>query len=636
MTRTDAAPAIAEALLKQVQQGIKDAGATSTDPRTLTLAKQKDFYLGNQAGANLEHWAGLKPSDATKYDEFKRRIVISNHVGPGLNRYTNAIVGRDPEWGMEVEGQPVDPKDPDILALTDWHGAVRLQTLMQEADAAMRWGGRAYLRVLIPDAYRELIGAGAEGEKIIPSGSQLDLPAALRLIKAHVVDATQAGSVRDASGVLTALWYAYSVLVDDKPEARIDIYTRDTIGTYKVDGQNLAPISITENPLYDPENPLEFRTLMFEMRRDGGSMVDQSLVDLQNSLNVALSNIRKNNDLGGHRQYWTVNAASPRDEAGEPLPYDFGPQSVLDIQGDALADTSGNPVIGPTGLPVVLPTSVGTFDPVDSAGMREDADYYKRELLASLDQLWAIEGEGQISGESKKQSRNGFEKRLPAEAAPATAGIAYLIETAYLFGAWLIKGSTLARARLARVLAKPHLDTSPVSESTLTLLAQLQKDGQLSLETFLESVPTVPDASLELERIVAERATNPIAILAALEVGGMDKADAQRALQAAGYPVSAEAIARAEEMGSLEVAGMESDAAPTTTPRPAPQAAYAIGDRVQVKADSEHAMGGMTMGGAGTVEIIGTPALGIRLDDMPNEVHKWYVAEELQSEGVTQ
>lgn len=53
---------------------------------------------------------------------------------------------------------------------------------------------------------------------------------------------------------------------------------------------------------------------------------------------------------------------------------------------------------------------------------------------------------------------------------------------------------------------------------------------------------------------------------------------------------------------------------------------YKVGDRVQVKKGMEHDE--ETMSVPGTVELVSTPALGIRFDDM-EEVHKWYVAEEL-------
>lgn len=53
---------------------------------------------------------------------------------------------------------------------------------------------------------------------------------------------------------------------------------------------------------------------------------------------------------------------------------------------------------------------------------------------------------------------------------------------------------------------------------------------------------------------------------------------------------------------------------------------YSVGDRVKVKPGLQHDK--MTIGKTGTIVEIGTPALGVKFDDMP-EVHNWYVAEEL-------
>lgn len=64
-------------------------------------------------------------------------------------------------------------------------------------------------------------------------------------------------------------------------------------------------------------------------------------------------------------------------------------------------------------------------------------------------------------------------------------------------------------------------------------------------------------------------------------------------------------------------------------------ATFKVGDRVKVKAGQEHVMNGMKMGGAGTVSIVENGAYGITLDSMPNEVHKWYVASELEPEKAT-
>ena len=51
-----------------------------------------------------------------------------------------------------------------------------------------------------------------------------------------------------------------------------------------------------------------------------------------------------------------------------------------------------------------------------------------------------------------------------------------------------------------------------------------------------------------------------------------------------------------------------------------------LGDRVQVRPGMEH--DGMEAGMTGTIEIIGTSALGIKFDGQ-KDIHKWYVADEL-------
>lgn len=72
---------------------------------------------------------------------------------------------------------------------------------------------------------------------------------------------------------------------------------------------------------------------------------------------------------------------------------------------------------------------------------------------------------------------------------------------------------------------------------------------------------------------------------------------------------------------------------PADAPKPTPRSAFRIGDRVRVKEGKEHEMNGMKMGGAGTIEIVNGTAYGVRFDDMPDEVHKWYVADELEHES---
>lgn len=56
---------------------------------------------------------------------------------------------------------------------------------------------------------------------------------------------------------------------------------------------------------------------------------------------------------------------------------------------------------------------------------------------------------------------------------------------------------------------------------------------------------------------------------------------------------------------------------------------YKIGDRVAIKAKEEH--DDETKEKIGTIAQISTEALGIKFDGM-NEIHKWYVDEEIEME----
>lgn len=85
-------------------------------------------------------------------------------------------------------------------------------------------------------------------------------------------------------------------------------------------------------------------------------------------------------------------------------------------------------------------------------------------------------------------------------------------------------------------------------------------------------------------------------------------------------------VAAAGNFGKLQLTSQTQPAPP-----PVAQPDYQVGARISVKPDMAHNMGGMTMGGAGTVALLsGEQAIGVKLDSNPKEVHKWYVPSEIQ------
>ncbi|EYB69063.1 hypothetical protein DEIPH_ctg011orf0029 [Deinococcus phoenicis] len=549
-----------EKLLAAVQAAIKAATATATDPRKspIPLQKLRDFAQGEQIGPNLEYYPGLVPDDPAEKEALKKRLIVIALIGPILNRFTSHILGRDPEWTASADTVALEPEDERVSSLATWHtGSGRVHAELKRGDEYMRWAGVAYLHMYVPDVYRVILG---KDELSRDAQTQAD---ALELIQLDALDATQAGAV-EQDGVKLAYWRAYSVTGEDgKPQNRVEVHTRTEITVYADQSGKLAPapgvgLNPRPNPLYDPERPLRFRALIHEMKREAGPQVQQSDLDLQNGVNTTAGNVIRNNNLGGWRQYYTLDAAQPRDSVtGEKTAYTFGPARVVDVQSDYLRDAEGNPVPGLDNLPVMLRASVGTFDPVNSQFMREDADWLESKLLSRFNQLWTRDGEGQVSGESKRQSRAAFLKSLPDEAQPAQAALRWAVETADAYAQWVQGSDTL---EWLNVTPRLFLDTDKVELTTLQQLDLMHTAGKLSLETLLEATPGVQDVQAELKKLQNERASNIQQAAALFGLGTLPKATVLRIAQAAGYQIDAQAIAAAEELdavGAVDMGGQD-------------------------------------------------------------------------------
>lgn len=553
---------ITDATLKGVQAARKEAALKSSDPRSLTLEKRKAFAYGNQAGDKLEYWAGLKPgTDATpeEQDEFKRRIVIADALSPALNTFTSHILGDDPDWVLtrpDSEDE-LDEDTEEVKALTLWHKEASLHERLKKADYDMRWGGASYLRMFIPEELSEI-------DPSLTSRGSKDLTQALRLAHLQALDATEAGVYRTPTGLLMAYWYAYGKQVGDKMVTHVEVHTRQAVALYvEENGElKLAPPQADlpnpyPNPVADPADPLTFHSLMCEVRRGEGPQIQFSDVDLQGSTSVAASNIRKNNDLFGHRQYYTVNAAPPLDrETGEETFYQFGPKRVLDIQADYARDAEGNPVQDANGKPTLTPVSVGTFDPVDSRSAREDAEWYKRALYDRHNLLWRL-AEGQVSGESKRESRSAFDRSLPDEAGPITGALEWAIGTAYRFAQY-IGGSDTPES--LNVDARLFLRVAPVDLETWKSALEAFRNGEIDLMTLAENNPFGVDPAMFVRRVRASWWENPHLALA-MQEKGISAPVVMRVLENAMRqdtppdgltpPVSSQDVTDAQELASL-------------------------------------------------------------------------------------
>lgn len=537
-----------------------------TGPRALSDPKRWSYSaLDDQAGPNLEYWVGLLPADTSKYDDFKKTIVTENLIGPAVNRFVSGMLGRDWEWTITPpEGDPLKPEDERVAALSAWHRDADAWGVLKDLAFGVMALGRGSLRVYIPAAY-------ATDEQPVTAGSVATYPEALELIHVMFVPTTadpdkgEGGAIRDEYGRERAYYYLYAVPTPDgKTETRLELHTPEEIGLFKVDGEKYQAIGkAIPNPFFDPAIKRRPRFLMHEAKRDGGSMVTQTAIDLQNDYNVVLSNRRKNSDLGGHRQYVTIDAQDPEDDQGNVVPFSFGARMVAMIK-SLTADLMGNPLQTP------LKASVQVFDPVDVEIFNSHASATRESLLSYYDQLWTIQGSAaSLSGESRRESRTSFEKRTQLEHEPVARAGGWLIETVLGMAAWLVGKPADALGHQA--LAKLFLDAQPTDLETYKVLLQAEAAGQFDLESLAESTPTSTDAATLMERIKLSRAENP-SLLNASRTAGLPEADYLQGMSKAGLTISPESITNAQELAALGLegaaAGAEGGANGTRDSRP--------------------------------------------------------------------
>ena len=534
-----------------------------SSPRALTQAKRWAFARGDYVGENYAYWTGLIPKTEEAKTEWAKTIVTEDVIGPCLNRIVGGMLGKDWEWNLLPSGadEPLPPEDERVAALSNWHREADAWGVLKELAYGVLALGRGSLRVYIPDAYAE------EAQQ----GAVTDLRGALERIHVMFVPAAPSadlgdgGAIRDEYGREVGYFYryAYTPPGETKSETRVEIHTAQEVAVFKLEGGKYEPVGPpVPNPLYDPARIRRPRFLMLEVSRDGGSTITQSAADLASDLCVTLTNRRRNSDLGGHRQYVTIDAQDPEDEQGNPMPYTFGPRSVASIK-SLTVDAAGTPLQAP------MKASVQVFDPVTPAVFLEHAADVRRALHAHFDQLWVLVGESSVSGEARRESRYAFDTRLRTESEPLYRAGKWLIETVLQLAASLLGKPALAEG----VTCRPQLflQTTPADVTTFTALREAQAAGQYPLLSLLENAPGLADPAAALAQLEQERASNVKAAAELFAQGVLPRATALQVAQQAGYAIDAQAIAAAREMdaaGAVEEPS-ESDAPEEASSDPA-------------------------------------------------------------------
>lgn len=468
--------------------------ATELDRDLKDLSTLRDYAHDNQIGKQGQYWKGRKPASGDLLDALPQ-LVQDDQIGPAMGREVDAQFARDPEWDARRDGKVIDPEDELVSTLTDWHREADLTAAAKDATRARWWAGRMVGRVYLPDEY---------AERLSPTSPDRpkDLASALELIHVEAVDPRQGGPLIDAHGRTLGYWNRYATVVDGKEATFVELYTPKKFLKFKLDQDKLVPLEEAEgdSPFASVANSARRpEYLMWHADRDGGSSITRSVRDQQDRINVVATYMGRNDEQTGYRQFIVSNAENPKTPDGKDAVYQMGPGVVVNLKGltiDAVKSSANEKPQRHT----------PTWEVVDPLNPEEyhipSINHWKKSLLEKLDQLWTLNPETQVSGESKRQSRKPFDKRVTFAAQDMGGFIAWALRAALMLAAQLLGQQEEYEG--VTFVPKVFLDVDAVNLEELRVKLQMWQQGALQLTTLLEATPGVPDAATEAAAVEKE------------------------------------------------------------------------------------------------------------------------------------
>lgn len=493
---------------------------TQVNPRELTLEKRHDYANGQQITADLKWYRGLQPLEEDK-SKFLKVVRTGDKIGPVLNRFVAGVLALDPEWTIkrsdsdvtsDLLGTPLEdeatPEEKVLAAelgaledtLTVWDKNVKLHQKMRALYRISLWAGRGYPRLYIPDSEKNNLKVQDRSFETIEE--------ALKVVYLNILDPRVAGRVESEHG--DTLGYFYRYADDDGKSELVELHTPTQIKTVRVSAGKMEELdkdSVSpENPLYrDGERP---DYLMATLEHPTGGIIDESIIDEQDSLNESKVEMRRNGYMGGHRQYITVNAGDPVDAAGNPTFYKFGPSVVANVQGVDIwsKDASGHAsIIGRTTPQVIV------VEPVNPENFIKAINHHTQEILQKVNQGHFESTFLAISGESKRESKEAWISTLELDSGPVGEVYARILRNAMRLAYWLT-GKDDDAFDVYEVVPSLHLNVSNSDMSTVMNASELVERGHMTLDRFVTINPLVKNKEAELATLKQTQPDAPTAL----------------------------------------------------------------------------------------------------------------------------
>lgn len=418
---SDPAPAPRDRAALSVFERLSFLDAKQLLKRSLppNVAANRAFVEGDhwQKGAG---WVGPR-LDATTADAMSRELstrltsqafVSRNVIGEVTDRHNRALLGKLPLWTWApirpvTEDAPITEDEArDIAdlaaACTEWWTAQLMHDRLKELGRNLLFAERASWRLYTP--------SGLLGDNGVINAKPDDLADGLRFVALDVPRPEDAAVITDpATGRKCGVYFSRTVDLAGRPtgEELIEL-------TYLVDGPGDGPPLTAIRQLTNAtpgEAPVnDFGGHLTQCQVTRPTFITAQLRSQQRALNLALTLLEKGTTENHFLERIFLNAQMPgeweENDQGErvrfkPAPYVTGGQVTNFVQGVDYEDQAGNTVL--------TNPSVTFRPPGDQSAVRQDADYWREQMLGEAHQEHVLSiAATTASGEFLSQARADF------------------------------------------------------------------------------------------------------------------------------------------------------------------------------------------------------------------------------------
>ena len=478
---------IAELSVKEIKEHLR--GRISVTQKSARLFDQDDHW---QNGDGFLPFAYMTHSEKLKSKlAIEKAFCSENVVTKLISNESNGVLGREPDMNITHEGEATDAmseiKTLYHTALVKYFADNKILKLIKKANRLGATQNKCIIRAYIP--------SGLLVDNALPKTK--DVSEAMSLLKFEILTADKAGVFIEKSTF--AKYGAYlSETSDGKVRAEITYLDENKNTRVKIiEGSSFDELAEKTLPILAKYMPKDSQSVTesseidlggelfyFEFERD--VLINSSMNSNQKAVNLNETMKNRNTYRHGNRDIIALNAQQPVEEKIIGGKKEKVPSNVK-LGGGQVNFLNGVPVVEVAGesqrVVGYATADFKTIEPSDPAvfitgGESESAAMYRQACQEHL----SISESAIVSGKSKKESRDAFEKKLTDVKSSIDPSGSWIMKLLSYFAANVT--GQIEQIKMFRFVFDCVVDAGAVDPEETNQDREDVKEGFMSIETY--------------------------------------------------------------------------------------------------------------------------------------------------------